>query len=160
MSNSCDIRSITPDLVLYDAYESGEAHKVLFELPDKKYRLHRGKLIENLISFSEEGVSKIDLSLLWENIIRLSSWKDFPDINDLIQALQSAGAEGRDIETISNMSPAGHFLYFYDSRKHDILRRLCSYAKRRAEFELYESGLSITCHLVTVNEGIIVASSL
>lgn len=163
MERACEINIVNPEIVFYDCKESMLAHQTLFDLPDDSYLFLNEPVIEKLKSTGSEGKGRgvrIHLSLLWQNIVSLSLWNESPGFKEARSVFKSIGLSDETVNRLASLSFDEQFSYFYESKDYDPLRKVCSYAIKRAEFELFGLNLNITCHLVSPSSELIVASSL
>ncbi|MCX8068868.1 MAG: hypothetical protein N2738_00010 [Thermodesulfovibrionales bacterium] len=162
-----DRQGIGNELVFCDSSHALLIHKGIFQLPDEKYYLCKepSLFINDLRYFltsinnqSQKSHIKINFVIDWDTLFRVLLWRDENiSVKGAYMLLIDAGLKREDIEPFFDSSLLDLFLSIYYSNRLEILRRLCSRAKKTIENKL---SIKTECHLVPKGFDFITASSL
>lgn len=157
MCNYSDV--LATEIVICDRNVSLEAHRELFKFDADKYILCDSPPV-NCLEETRGSVSKVHISLLWENILSVALWKGSVSLGETMLLLKEAGLEDAELKPFRQGSINDIFPVLYYGKNFDVLRKLCNYAKKVAQDQLRQYGIQINCHMVSEETGRIVASSL
>ncbi|MDI6801384.1 MAG: hypothetical protein QMD01_04945 [Thermodesulfovibrionales bacterium] len=172
MSLICHIDNLkgNHELVICDSETAKNAHQELFRFNDNVYAIipeidNAFNVILNTVnSFntsSPEFIQKIHLSLNWENLLRVCSWKaEKPVSVDVFILLRNAGITSQELQPFKAADINDMFPWLYYGKRFDILKKLCHIAKRQIEGHLKDHSIRIDSHLVAEDTKKVVASSL
>lgn len=158
------------ELVICDGETAGDAHRDLYHSRDGAYvivdeteNFFNGvfDIVASFNSEPPENISKIHLSFGWENLLKLSLWRDArPSAGDAFVLLKNAGVGHNEFQPFKNADINDLFPWLYYGKRFDVLRKLCHAAKRQVEGHLKDHSIRVDCHLVAGDTNRIVASSL
>lgn len=158
------------ELVICDSAFSRQAHKELFRFNEKAYVVaNTKKSIFDMVAgiaracneTPEKCPPKIHMSLNWENILRISTWKSSkPAVGDVFTILRTAGLSQQELQPYKSSDINDIFPWLYYGKRFDILRKVCHSTKRQMENRLKRNSIRVDCHLVVEDTMRIVASSL
>lgn len=157
------------DLVVCDGPKSVSAHRGIFNFNEKDYIVCRPHLlpltITDIIGRLTEGsdctVCNLHITTGWEGLFVVLLWEASDhSVRSVYLPLREAGMTRAEIEPFVEGPVSDIFPNLYYSKRFDILRRLCSMAKKKVENRFPQMVGKIVCHLVAQYEGVIAASSL
>lgn len=152
---------ILQEIVIASNEPAKDIHKGLFHLDEKCYILLSNNstiLCEPSTIYSlNKNLERIHLALNWTDIVRFCTWSDSPTEGEILLLLKKIGLTDEELRpfkgSIKDILP-----YLYFGKRFDILRRLCSEAKKKLEKDL--RTVRVNCHLIYEETGSIIASSL
>ncbi|MBF0328907.1 MAG: hypothetical protein HQL10_07090 [Nitrospirae bacterium] len=159
-----------PELVICDSPVARNAHKELYRFSEDAYLLadtanslfsRVAAVVEDLNSSLQARLFKIHLSLAWENLLKISLWREAtPSASDSFVVLSKAGVGRQEFEPFKAASINDLFPWLYYAKRFDVLRKICHAAKKQTESRIKNHPLRVDCHLVAEDANRIVASSL
>lgn len=163
MSLTCDTRPQgRHEIVISESLSTKEAHEALFCFDDEAYQIAGEGLFSALRQSASEGALKIHISGGWEWMLCLALWKEGrPAREEVFSLLKTLGLSDDDLRPFTSPDCNDIFHYLYYGQRFDVLRRLCTKARKVSETKIIHTGsIRINCHLVAEETGQIVASSL
>ena len=171
MSLLCPIEKLgSHELVICDCESSKQAHSELFRFSDDAYLTADGttevfEAITGIVSSCNEALSgcpsKIQLVLVWENLLKVSLWKAVkPAAGDAFTLLKNSGVGPQELQPFKAADTNDLFPWLYYAKRFDVLRKVCHAAKKQMEGHLKDRSIRINCHLAAEDTKRIVASSL
>ena len=171
MSLLCPIEKLdTHELVICDCESSRQAHSELFRFSDEAYFTADGTtgvfeaitdIIGSCNNASSGRPSKIQLVLVWENLLKVSFWKAVkPTAGDAFTLLKNSGVGSQELQPFKTADTNDLFPWLYYAKRFDVLRKVCHAAKKQMEGRLKDHSIRINCHLAFEDTRKIVASSL
>jgi hypothetical protein len=152
---------IITEIVLYQDEKARKAHKELFSFEEDRYFILDDKITDSILSSVTGNTARLHLAAGWENILRIALWTPKkPLIHDVLLLARKAGMDEKDAALFMKSDINDIFPSLYYSKRSDILRKICSSAKAKAESKIGRRDLLVYCHLVSDEAGRIVASSL
>ena len=158
------------ELVICDCESSRHAHSELFRYNEDAYFTSDGtsgvfEAITGITSSCNEAISgcpaKIQLVLVWENLLKVSLWKAVkPTAGDAFTLLKNSGVGTQELQPFKAADTNDLFPWLYYAKRFDVLRKVCHAAKKQMEGHLKDRSIRINCHLAVEDTKRIVASSL
>lgn len=158
------------ELVICDSDLSQQAHKELFHFSDNVYLVTEtyadvfdaiSGIAASCNAAPENCPSKIHIALMWENLLKVCSWKATkPLTGDVFTLLRNAGIKSEELQPFKTADINDIFPWLYYGKRFDILRKICHASKRQMEGHLKNHSIRVDCHLIAEDTKRIVASSL
>jgi hypothetical protein len=149
------------EIVLTEDHICGEIHRLLFKLPKDRYQTAGGSVHRAIYHHADNGTDRIHLVGGWEWILQIAFWKeDISSEAEVFYLLKSLGLEESFFAPFRDTGIEAIFYSLYYGKRFDILRRVCHYAKKRAEDRVRRNSIRFDCHMVAKETGQIIASSL
>lgn len=149
------------EVVLIHDERARKAHQELFSFDESRYVLSTGSMVASFQALADQGISRIHIAADWEHILMIAFWTDAkPGIFDVLSLLRKSGARETELHPFKSSDINDLFPWLYYGKKFDILRRVCSAAKQRAEAGSRGGQVHVICHLVADDTCRIAASSL
>lgn len=140
---------------------SARAHKELYSFEDRRYITGGTDILASILLTAEQGADRLHIATDWENLLRIALWSSGkPPLFDVIRLLKKSGAEEAELQPFRDSEIGDLLPWLYYGRKFDILRRVCTAARTKAEAKANIKWLHIYCHLVSEESRCIIASSL
>lgn len=166
----CKLNDSHNEMVFCDSRHAFTIHRGVFQIPEEKYYVYseQNSFISHIISVvsslhnkSSTKYLKVNFVIDWDSLIRLLLWRDDNiSVRSAYILFTDAGLKREDIEPFFESSLLDLFLSIYYSKRLDVLRRLCSRAKKTVEHKLSDYSIKSDCHLVPNGFDFIAASSL
>ncbi len=147
------------ELVLASDETARLAHKELYHLHDDLYRIVEDDLL-GVIAALEGEMKRLHMSLNWDDILKLATWRASPSMGDVFFLLKNAGIGAEELLPFRNSDVTDLFPWLYYGKRLDVLRKVCRVAKANAEKRIKNRDTRVYCHLSLVDTNRIVASSL
>jgi|Deesub1362B_J571_1020462.scaffolds.fasta_scaffold00175_32 hypothetical protein len=149
------------EIVLTEDHICGEIHRLLFKLPKERYQTVGEGIHRAIFHHADNNTDRIHLVGGWEWMLHIALWKkDIPSEAEVFYFLRNLGLEEDFFIPFrgTGIEPIFHSLYY--GKRLDILRRVCHYAKKKAEESVKRNIIRFDCHMVAKDTGQIIASSL
>jgi hypothetical protein len=105
--------------------------------------------------------SRIHIAAGWENILKVAAWRaDFASVRDAFIILKNAGLADSTLSPFTRSPVSDIFPYLYYGKRLDVLKKICTLARRQIESRIKKGGVRADCHLINEDSPRIVASSL
>jgi hypothetical protein len=105
--------------------------------------------------------SRIHVAAGWENILKVAAWKaEFASVRDAFIVLKNAGMADSVLIPFAGSPVSDLFPYLYYGKRLDVLKKICTLARRQIESRVKKSGVRADCHLIMEDSPKIIASSL
>lgn len=136
-------------------------HQDLFHISEECYIIIDPSILweSSVISRYINGdIERVHFVLNWTDIMKVCTWCERPVKGDILLLLKRVGLSDKELQPFRD-SLDDILTYLYYGNRFDILRRLCTEAKRKIEKNLKGSAIYY-CHLVYEETSSIIASSL
>lgn len=147
------------EIVICDGNISLVAHRELFKFDKEKYVLCDTPPVKCLKE-AIGSVSNVHLSFLWKSLLGVALWKDTVSNGEVMLLLKETGLDDTELNPFRQGSVNDIFPVLYYGKHFDVLRKVCSYAKKVSQDKLGQLSIQVNCHMVSEETGKIVASSL
>lgn len=149
------------EVVLSESSAAAAVHKELFSLIDARYHIFDKQIIAAIYSAARNEATKLYVTVTWENLLKIALWtSQKPSSFDVLSLIRSSGVRDQDLNPFREADISDLFPWLYYSNNFDILRRICTVAKAKAEAKIGRKKILVYCHLLSPENGKIVASSL
>lgn len=149
------------ELILYQDEQARKSHVELFSLDDGCYVTAGENILDDLIRLSTPDLSRLHISADWETLLKIAVWSpERPPGAEVLSLMKKSGLSDSELTPFINSDIGDLFPRLYYGNRLDVLRRVCNAAKAKAESKIGSKRLLVYCHLVSHEDGKIVASSL
>jgi len=162
-------RPTSCDFVVCDGPISLSAHRGIFNFNSEVYLecnpnsilITITDVIGELTKGHGATVRNLHITVGWEGLFTVLLWGvEDNTVQRSYLLLKDAGMTRFEIEPFLESPISDIFPNIYYTKRFDVLRRLCSMAKKKVEHRFPKMTGKILCHLVARDEGVIAASSL
>ena len=157
------------EVVICDTESALRSHMDLFRYSKSSYIAaddsgNAFPLIASLVDACNESEScptRIHLAVGWENMLRAAAWRsDFSSAKDVFIVLKNAGVAESALSLFTSSPVCDLYPYLYYGKQMDVLKKLCTIARKQIEARVQKATVRAYCHLITEDSPHVVASSL
>lgn len=147
------------DIVLTSGERAKKAHRELYHFSDDVYVDAGENLLRPVEKLSGHPV-RLHIATTWKGILNLALWKPEPTIGDLFILLKNIGIGPDELLPFKDADLNDIFPWLYYGKRFDILKKICSIAKKNSERHIADKDARVHCHIVSEDTSLIVASTL